>query len=157
MIYKVVRQAISKELADFVYSYFLMKRKVAKTLFDARYISPFNLDWGGFNEPQIPNTYCHYGDIAMETLLDKLIEPMSKETGLNLVPTYTYARIDKKGDVFIFGPETRGLQNNILNSELNEEKIRVPMTKNNRSLNLSNTVAIVLYEAWRQTKFKKGI
>ena len=76
-----------------------MKRKVAKTLFDARYISPFNLDWGGFNEPQIPNTYCHYGDIAMETLLDKLIEPMSKETGLNLVPTYTYARIYKKGDV----------------------------------------------------------
>ena len=99
MIYKVVKQAISKELADFVYSYFLMKRKVAKTLFDARYISPFNLDWGGFNEPQIPNTYCHYGDIAMETLLDKLIEPMSKETGLNLVPTYTYARIYKKGDV----------------------------------------------------------
>ena len=63
----------------------------------------------------------------------------------------------KKGDVFIFGPETRGLPNDILNSELNEEKIRVPMTKNNRSLNLSNTVAIVLYEAWRQNKFKKGI
>ncbi|MAS00053.1 MAG: tRNA (uridine(34)/cytosine(34)/5-carboxymethylaminomethyluridine(34)-2'-O)-methyltransferase TrmL [Nitrosomonadales bacterium] len=63
----------------------------------------------------------------------------------------------KEGDVFVFGPETRGLPKNILNLESNEEKIRVPMTKNNRSLNLSNTVAIVLYEAWRQTNFKKGI
>ena len=84
MIYKVVKQAISKELADFVYSYFLMKRKVAKTLFDARYISPFNLDWGGFNEPQIPNTYCHYGDIAMDCLLSKLKPLMEKKTKLKV-------------------------------------------------------------------------
>ena len=52
----------------------------------------------------------------------------------------------KKGDVFIFGPETRGLPESILNKRTDKEKIRVPMTKNNRSLNLSNTVAIVLYE-----------
>ena len=63
----------------------------------------------------------------------------------------------KKDDVFIFGPETRGLPENILNEMSNKEKIRVPMTKNNRSLNLSNTVAIVLYEAWRQISFEKGI
>ena len=50
----------------------------------------------------------------------------------------------KKGDVFVFGPETRGLPLNILNKMLESEKIRVPMVKNNRSLNLSNTVAIVL-------------
>ena len=56
----------------------------------------------------------------------------------------------KKGDVFVFGPETRGLPLNILNKMLESEKIRVPMVKNNRSLNLSNTVAIVLYEAWRR-------
>ena len=97
--YKVIKQAISKELADFVYSYFLTKRKVARVFFDDRYISPFNNDWGVWNDPQVPETYSHYSDIAMETLLEKLTEPMSKETGLNLIPTYSYARIYKKGDV----------------------------------------------------------
>ena len=97
--YKVIKQAISKELADFVYSYFLTKRQVARTFFDDRYISPFNNDWGVWNDPQVPETYSHYSDIAMETLLEKLVEPMSKETGLNLIPTYSYARIYKKGDV----------------------------------------------------------
>ena len=63
----------------------------------------------------------------------------------------------KKGDVFVFGPETRGLPLSILNKMLESEKIRVPMVKNNRSLNLSNTVAIVLYEAWRQINFESGI
>jgi hypothetical protein len=97
--YKVIKQAISKELADFVYSYFLTKRKVARVFFDDRYISPFNNDWGVWNDPQVPETYSHYSDIAMETLLERLTEPMSKETGLNLIPTYSYARIYKKGDV----------------------------------------------------------
>jgi len=97
--YKVIKQAISKELADFVYSYFLTKRQVARTFFDDRYISPFNNDWGVWNDPQVPETYSHYSDIAMETLLERLTEPMSKETGLNLIPTYSYARIYKKGDV----------------------------------------------------------
>jgi len=97
--YKVIKQAISKELADFVYSYFLTKRQVARVFFDDRYISPFNNDWGVWNDPQVPETYSHYSDIAMETLLEKLTEPMSKETGLNLIATYSYARIYKKGDV----------------------------------------------------------
>ena len=97
--YKVIKQAISKELADFVYSYFLTKRQVARVFFDDRYISPFNNDWGVWNDPQVPETYSHYSDIAMETLLEKLVEPMSKETGLTLIPTYSYARIYKKGDV----------------------------------------------------------
>ena len=97
--YKVIRQAISKELADFTYSYFLMKRKVARKLFDDRYISPVNADYGVWNDEQVPETYSHYSDIVMETLLEKLAEPMSKETELKLIPTYSYARIYKKGDV----------------------------------------------------------
>ena len=97
--YKVIRQVISKELADFIYSYFLMKRKVARKLFDDRYISQSNYDYGVWNDSQVPETYSHYGDIAMETLLEKLVEPMSKETGLELIPTYSYARIYKKGDI----------------------------------------------------------
>jgi hypothetical protein len=49
--------------------YFLLKRKVARTLFDERYISQFTTEFGVWNDEQVPNTYSHYADIAMETLL----------------------------------------------------------------------------------------
>jgi tRNA (cytidine/uridine-2'-O-)-methyltransferase len=57
------------------------------------------------------------------------------------------------GDVFVFGPETRGLPEEVLGSFAAERRIRVPMREGNRSLNLSNAAAIVLYEAWRQQGF----
>ena len=98
MIYKIIKQAISKELAEFVYSYFLTKRKVARRFFDDRYISPFTTEFGVWNDEQIPETYSHYADVAMETLLEKLIPLMEKESGLKLNETYSYARIYKKGD-----------------------------------------------------------
>lgn len=56
-------------------------------------------------------------------------------------------------DVFLFGPETRGLPADILASLPDEQKIRFPMMPNNRSMNLSNTVAITVFEAWRQLDF----
>jgi len=60
----------------------------------------------------------------------------------------------KYDDSFIFGPETRGLPKTIL-GKFNPDKIlSVPMLKNSRSLNLSNTASIIVYEAWRQNKFK---
>ena len=56
------------------------------------------------------------------------------------------------GDVFLFGPETRGLPASML-ADIGENCLFLPMQPQSRSLNLSNTVAIVLYEAWRQTGF----
>jgi len=97
--YKVLREAISKELASFVYSYFLRKRQVARFLFDQKYISPFTDYWGIWNDKQVPNSYSHYSDIAMETLLESLRAKMEKETGYKLNETYSYARIYKTGDV----------------------------------------------------------
>ena len=97
--YSVLKNAISKELADFAYSYFLNKRKVARFLFDNKYISPFTEYYGVWNDTQVPNTYSHYSDIVMETLLQKVKPVMEKHTGLKLSETYSYARIYKKGDV----------------------------------------------------------
>tara|TARA_R110000787_G_scaffold135929_1_gene248320 strand:- start:25 stop:690 length:666 start_codon:yes stop_codon:yes gene_type:complete len=97
--YFIIKQAISKELADFCYDYILLKRKVAKTLFERKSISPFTSFWGVWNDKQVPETYSHYADIVMETLLEKLLPIMKKETNLNLIPTYSYTRIYKKGDV----------------------------------------------------------
>ena len=59
-----------------------------------------------------------------------------------------------KGDVFVFGPETRGLPDEILRSVTEQQRIRVPMMPESRSLNLSNAVAVVIYEAWRQVGFE---
>ena len=97
--YKVLRGAISKELASFVYSYFLKKKQVARFLFDQKYISPFTEYWGVWNDQQVPNSYSHYSDVVMETLLESLRVKMEKETGYTLNETYSYARIYKTGDV----------------------------------------------------------
>ena len=97
--YKIINNAISKELAGFIYDYFLIKRRVARKLFDDGYISPDTPDFGVWTDKQIPNTYSHYADIVMETLLEKIKPVMEKNTGLKVLPTYTYARIYKKGDI----------------------------------------------------------
>ena len=97
--YSILRNAISKDMADFCFAYFLNKRNVAKFLFDQRFISPFTEYFGVWNDEQVPNTYSHYADIVMETLLQKVKPVMEKHTGLKLSETYSYARIYKKGDV----------------------------------------------------------
>jgi hypothetical protein len=97
--YVVIKQAITKELADFCYEYFLLKRKVTQTLFETRVISPFNEMWGTFKDQQVPETYSHYADIVMETLLTKTHSVMEEKTELKLIPNYSYARIYKKGDI----------------------------------------------------------
>jgi hypothetical protein len=97
--YVIIKKAISEDLAKFCYDYFMMKRKVARTMFDTRYISQFTEYFGVWNDQQVPNTYSHYSDIVMETLLVKLLPIMEENTELKLTPNYSYARIYKKGDV----------------------------------------------------------
>jgi tRNA (cytidine/uridine-2'-O-)-methyltransferase len=60
-------------------------------------------------------------------------------------------------DVFLFGPETRGLPQAVLDDLPPEQVVRIPMRPDNRSLNLSNAAAVLLYEAWRQQDFAGGI
>ena len=57
------------------------------------------------------------------------------------------------GDVFLFGPETRGLPADMLDALGAERVVRIPMQPGSRSLNLSNAAAVILYEAWRQLSF----
>jgi tRNA (cytidine/uridine-2'-O-)-methyltransferase len=57
------------------------------------------------------------------------------------------------GDAFVFGPETRGLPQDVLDACPDEHRLRIPMRAGNRSLNLSNAAAVVVFEAWRQNGF----
>ena len=63
----------------------------------------------------------------------------------------------REGDVLLFGPETRGLPAEVLDSLPAGQKIRLPMMPDSRSMNLSNTVAVILFEAWRQNGFAGGV
>jgi tRNA (cytidine/uridine-2'-O-)-methyltransferase len=63
----------------------------------------------------------------------------------------------KDEDVFVFGPESRGLPEDIRAQFTPEHRVRLPMLPHSRSLNLSNSAAILLYEAWRQTGFSGGV
>ena len=96
--YQVIKGALSYELANFIFNYFLLKRDAVKWMYD------HDVTWdngllGSWSDQQVPNTYSCYSDFAMETLLVKMLPVMAQETGLQLVPTYSYARIYKKGDI----------------------------------------------------------
>ena len=96
--YQVIKNAISYELANFVYNYFMLKRDAVNFMYKNNIIYDTGI-FGTWSDQQVPNTYSHYADFVMETLLMKVLSKMKQETGLELVPTYSYARIYKKGDI----------------------------------------------------------
>jgi len=68
-----------------------------------------------------------------------------------------YEKVDyTAGDALLFGPETRGLPKTLMANPAVSDCLRIPMVPGSRSLNLSNTVAVVVYEAWRQRGFSGG-
>ncbi|GAB1392503.1 hypothetical protein MASR1M60_06660 [Rhodocyclaceae bacterium] len=82
------------------------------------------------------------------------------ETRLFAFSTKASVRHDRvafrPGDTLVFGPETRGLPAEMLAGFPPEQRLRLPMMPDNRSLNLSNTVAVAVFEAWRQQGFAGG-
>lgn len=97
--YVVVKEAISIELANFVKDYFMTKRKVVEAMKFQKIISPYINYLGTWDDNQVPNTYSHYGDIAMEILLKNLKPLMEEQTNKKLYENYSYARIYKYGDI----------------------------------------------------------
>ncbi len=72
--------------------------------------------------------------------------------------TKNYSEISyQAGDALIFGPETRGLPEGVLDAFDENNVLRIPMLENSRSINLSNTVSIFIFEAWRQNSFTGAI
>ena len=74
----------------------------------------------------------------------------TRSTTSHAVPSFA------AGDAFLFGPETRGLPTPVLESLPEQQRLRLPMRENSRSLNLSNAAAVMVYEAWRQHGFRGG-
>jgi len=94
----VIKNIISKELCEFLTNYLLFKKETYDVLQQTKYISPFCELHGKTGDSQIPGSYCIYGDVAMDSLLPKVMPVIEKKLKLKLVPTYSYARIYKNGD-----------------------------------------------------------
>ena len=102
--YVLVKQAVPKELATFLYNYFLIKNQVCDIALKKRYISHYERLLG-YYEPkeggQVPGSYANYADIAGDTLLLKTQGIVEKHTGMKLYSNYSYARNYKRGQELI--------------------------------------------------------
>jgi hypothetical protein len=97
--YQVLDNAISYDLANFCFNYFLLKRDAVKYMYDHNHYSRkrYARHLGQINKYQ--DVYSIYADHVMETLLMKMLPIMKERTGLDLIPTYSYARVYEKGAI----------------------------------------------------------
>jgi len=97
--YVVIRGAVSKEVCDMAYTYLNISAEADYWLLNNNITYEGNLFIGNFKDRQVPNSYAKYADRLMETLLIKTIPVMEQKTGLKLIPTYSYCRLYKKGNI----------------------------------------------------------
>ena len=93
---------------------------------------------------------------TLETFLEQIKPPRLLAFSTRATRFYAEMEFEEK-DALLFGPETRGLPQALLDSLPEHHKLRLPLLPENRNLNLSNAVAVVIYEAWRQHGFRGGI
>lgn len=96
--YKIVRNALQKDVCKFLETYFLEKEKVAKLYLTTEFISRFNKEYGAFNDPQVPGAYSLYGSTAGDIILKQLKPKVEKITKTKLYETYSYMRTYNEGD-----------------------------------------------------------
>jgi len=114
------------------------------------------------DEPRLKRAgldYREFADIAVHENLEECLNALNSPRVFALSTrgrTAYSAASFKAGDALLFGPETRGLPQSVLDSLPPEQTLRLPMRPENRSLNLSNAAAVVIYEAWRQAGFQGG-
>ena len=103
--------------------------------------------------------YREFASVRVHACLEDCLERLGRPNvyAFSTRGRRAYAEVAfRQGDAFLFGPETRGLPTAVLESYPPDRRLRLPMRPGNRSLNLSNSVAVVVYEAWRQHGFDGG-
>jgi len=97
--YQVIRNAISKELANLAYNYLKLSAEADHWMITNKITHERNPLIGNFKDRQVPGSYSRYSDRLMETLLVKVIPIMKDKTKLDLIPTYSYTRLYRKGNI----------------------------------------------------------
>lgn len=101
--------------------------------------------------------YHEFANVKQYDSLDDCLQALNQPRlfAFTTKATHIYSDVQYQlGDALLFGPETRGLPMDILNSLVPQQKVKLPMQPNSRSLNLSNTVAIACYQVWQQLGYK---
>ena len=122
-------------------------------------IRPLGFDWNDKRLRRAGLDYREYAEVRQHADFDAFLGAVApgRWFGISTRGATRYDRIGyRSGDAFVFGPETRGLPQQMLDGIVPERRIRLPMRPGQRSLNLSNSVAVLLYEAWRQHDFPGG-
>lgn len=134
-------------------------RLCANTGFRLHLIEPLGFDWDDKRLRRAGLDYSEFADVQRHANWQAFSAQLGEQQRVFSVSTkgstnYADARY-RAGDVLLFGPETRGLPASILNDTAKDQCLRIPMKANSRSLNLSNSVAVLVYEAWRQLGFEQ--
>lgn len=135
-------------------------RLCSNTGYSLHLIKPIGFD---LNDKQLKRAGLDYHDTAKVKTYDNL-EQFIKIVNPNRIlattskvnKSYTTIKF-KKNDAILFGSESTGLSQDILNKIQKENIFNIPMKPNNRSLNLSNAVSIIVYESWRQHNFEGSV
>ncbi|MFJ5162008.1 tRNA (uridine(34)/cytosine(34)/5-carboxymethylaminomethyluridine(34)-2'-O)-methyltransferase TrmL [Pantoea sp. NPDC088449] len=131
-------------------------RLCANTGFQLHLIEPLGFAWDDkrlrragldYHEYTALKKHANYAAFLTSEAPQRLFALTTKGTPAHSAVSY------QKGDYLMFGPESRGLPAEILNALPAEQKIRIPMMAESRSMNLSNAVSVVVYEAWRQLDY----
>lgn len=135
-------------------------RLSANVGFQLHLIEPLGFD---FEEKQLRRAGLDYHDISKVTrhadywAFIEAVKP-KRVFAITTKGTQHYTNVEfQDDDVLLFGSETDGLPDKVMDSIAPEERLLIPMQPNNRSLNLSNSVSILVYEAWRQSGFDGAI
>ena len=131
-------------------------RLCANTGFPLHLIRPLGFRWGDKGAKRAGLDYHELANVELHLNLEAYLETQKPPRVFAITTkghTYYHDIAFQAGDALLFGPETRGLPQTVLETLPAHHRLRVPMKADSRSLNLSNAVAVVVYEAWRQLEF----
>lgn len=135
-------------------------RLCANTGFALHLIEPLGFDWDDKKVRRAGLDYHEFAKVQRYPNLEAYIEVRSPKRifacttkGKAFFAEVAY----QEGDALLFGPETRGLPDEIIDSLPAEQRVRIPMLPESRSMNLSNAVSVFVYESWRQMAFKGAV
>lgn len=135
-------------------------RLCANTGFKLHLIEPLGFDWDDKKVRRAGLDYHEFTHVKRHASLDDYINAESPQ---RIFACTTKGKANfadaqyEAGDTLLFGPETRGLPNEVIESLPEPQRLRIPMLPESRSMNLSNAVAVFVYESWRQLGFEGAV
>lgn len=134
-------------------------RLCANTGFALHLIEPLGFDWDDKKVRRAGLDYHEFADVARYPNLEDYIEKRQPKRIFACTTKGKTFHSDvayEAGDALLFGPETRGLPDSVIDALPYEQRVRIPMLAGSRSMNLSNAVSVFVYESWRQLGYSNA-